>query len=115
MHVAKDGVEAMGYLRREGEYENAKLPDLVLLDINMPNKDGFAVLEEMGKDPVFCKIPVIMLTTSRNQEDIHRAFACGANAFMTKPVSLDELEQAMKRFADFWVKTSQLPRFPDKE
>jgi CheY-like chemotaxis protein len=109
MDVAKDGVEAMALLRQEGQHANAGLPDLVLLDINMPRKDGFAVLSEMGQDPELRKIPVIMFTTSDLQADIHKAYARGANAFITKPINIDELGQAMTRFADFWVNTAEIP------
>jgi CheY-like chemotaxis protein len=113
MHVVWDGIEAMEFLKREGQYSNAQLPDLVLLDINMPNKDGFAVLDEMAEDPVICKVPVIMFSTSERQEDIHKAYEGGANAFMTKPIDFSDLEQAMRYFADFWVKAAQTPELSD--
>jgi CheY-like chemotaxis protein len=113
MHVVWDGNEAMEFLRRRGPYSTAQLPDLVLLDINMPNKDGFAVLVEMAEDPVLRKVPVIMFTTSERQEDVHKAYEGGANAFMTKPIDFSDLERAMRYFADFWVKAAQIPHLSD--
>jgi CheY-like chemotaxis protein len=113
MHVVWDGIEAMEFLKREGQYSNVQLPDLVLLDINMPNKDGFAVLDEMAEDPVLCKVPVIMFSTSERQEDVHKAYEGGANAFMTKPIDFSDLEQAMRFFADFWVRAAQTPDLSD--
>jgi CheY-like chemotaxis protein len=109
MDVASDGVEAMEFLRREGEHENARLPDLVLLDINMPRMDGFQVLEQIKRDRALCRIPVIILSTSQDQEDIDKSYMEGANTFVTKPVGVDELERVLGGFAEYWRSIAKLP------
>ena len=107
-HIAEDGVEAMAFLRREGPYVNARLPDLVLPDINMPKKNGFEVLKEIRRDPRLRKLPVIILTTSSAEGDIEQAYDQGANTFITKPVGIGELEWLFGRLAEYWVMTAQL-------
>jgi two-component system response regulator len=109
IHVAKDGIEAMAFLRRERPFHNMPLPDLVLLDIHMPKKDGFEVLCEIRADPVLRKVPVIMLTSSGCGEDVDRAYTEGANTFITKPHDFDGLQRAIARFADYWAETARLP------
>jgi CheY-like chemotaxis protein len=109
IHVAKDGREAMEFLRREGPFRNVRQPDLVLLDIYMPLKDGFEVLRDMRSDPVLRKIPVIMLTSSGSGEDVNRAYEEGANTFITKPSDVDRLKKTIQLFADYWSETAQLP------
>jgi CheY-like chemotaxis protein len=109
VHVAKDGAEAIAYLRRERDHGDAEIPDLILLDINMPHKDGFAVLSEMKTDASLCTIPVIMFTTSCNQEDISRSYASGANTFVAKPVTMNEMEEQLEQLADYWGRIAQLP------
>ena len=108
----KDGVEAMAYLRREGEYKDKNLPGLVLLDINMPRKDGFEVLEEMKADPLLKQIPVIMLTCSKREEDVVRSYNGGACTFITKPVSFDAFQEMVRRFSLYWTLVATIPRTP---
>jgi chemotaxis family two-component system response regulator Rcp1 len=108
-YVAKDGVEAMEFLRSKVECVNEQLPDLILLDINMPNKDGFEVLVELKSDPVLCRIPTIMFSTSDYQGDIDRAYEDGASTFIAKPLTLSDLTQALDRIANYWVKAARLP------
>ena len=109
LHVAKDGVEAMEFLRREAQSVKGHLPDLILLDINMPKKNGFEVLAELKSAPVFRRIPVVVFSTSDSQEDIDRAYDKGASTFVTKPVTLGDLKQVLDRIADYWVETARLP------
>ena len=108
----KDGVEAMAYLRREGEYKDKNLPGLVLLDINMPKKDGFEVLEEMKADPLLKQIPVIMLTCSKREEDVVKAYNVGACTFISKPVSFDAFQEMVGRFSLYWTLVARIPRTP---
>jgi len=109
LHAAKDGVEAMEFLRREVQSVNGQLPDLILLDINMPKKNGFEVLTELKSDPVLRRLPVVVFSTSDSQEDIDRAYDKGANTFITKPVTLGDLKQVLGRIAGYWVETARLP------
>jgi CheY-like chemotaxis protein len=109
LHVAKDGVEAMEFLRREAQSVKGHLPDLILLDINMPKKDGFEVLAELKSAPVLRRIPVVVFSTSDFQEDIDRAYDKGASTFITKPVTLSDLKHVLDRIADYWVETARLP------
>ena len=111
-NVVKDGVEAMAYLRREGEYKGKNLPGVVLLDINMPRKDGFEVLEEMKADPLLKQIPVIMLTCSKREEDVVKAYNGGACSFITKPVSFDAFQEMVGRFFLYWTLVATIPRPP---
>lgn len=104
-----DGVEAMAYLRREGEYENAERPDLVLLDLNMPRKDGREVLAEMKADPSLRQIPVVVLTTSKAEEDIIRSYDLYANCYITKPVDLDRFVEIVRSIEEFWFTVVRLP------
>lgn len=99
IRFVKDGIELMQYLHREGDYgnnKNAPMPDLILLDLNMPRKDGREVLVELKADPVLEKIPVVILTTSNTQEDIHYTQALGATAYQTKPVTFKGMVEFMK-------------------
>lgn len=107
-HV-RDGEEAMAYLRKEGAYKGVRTPGLVLLDINMPKKNGFEVLEAMKADPHLRSLPVIMLTTSDREEDIARSFADGACSYVRKPMSLDQFARAVKEFELYWTAVSRLP------
>ncbi|MFC1596704.1 response regulator [Planctomycetota bacterium] len=109
LHVAKDGVEAMEFLRREVQGMTGRLPDLILLDINMPKKNGFEVLTELKSDPVLRRVPVVVFSTSDSQEDIDRAYDKGASTFITKPVTLGDLKQVLDRIADYWVEAARLP------
>jgi CheY-like chemotaxis protein len=105
----EDGVEAMAYLRREGKYQGAKRPGLVLLDINMPRKSGFEVLSELKADPDLRKIPVVMLTSSTDDQDVVKSYEDGASTYIAKPVKTEDLERIFKHFAHYWVQTAKLP------
>lgn len=103
IHIAKDGVEAMDFLNKRGEFEGVPTPDLVVLDLNMPRKNGREVLREMKADPVLQKIPVIVLTTSKAQEDIEESYRLQAAAFVTKPVDFDAFVEAVSAIDKFWL------------
>jgi two-component system, chemotaxis family, response regulator Rcp1 len=109
LHVAPDGVEALAFLRREGRYEDAVRPDLVLLDLNLPKKDGREVLEEIKGDPTLRNIPVVVLTSSQAEQDIIRAYDLHANCYVTKPVDLDQFITVVKSIEDFWFTIVKLP------
>jgi CheY-like chemotaxis protein len=109
MFVVRDGEQAMAYLRRQGEYQNAQMPGLVLLDINMPKKNGFEVLNELKADPALMHIPVVMLTTSDSEADIVKSYAKGACSFITKPMDFDKFREVMKQFALYWALVSRIP------
>jgi len=104
--VARSGDEALAYLRGDGKSR----PLLMLLDINMPKKSGFEVLEEIKGDPALKHVPVVMFTTSWRDEDVTRAYAAGACSFITKPADFIELEQMFTRFEVYWSEVSRLPR-----
>lgn len=110
LEIVEDGVEAMAYLRREGKYRNAVRPGLVLLDINMPRKNGFEVLSEMKAAPELRKIPVVMLTSSSNDQDVVRSYEEGASTFIAKPVTKKDLEQTFRHFAQYWTHAARLPQ-----
>ena len=107
-HV-EDGVEAMAYLRREGKYKKATRPDLIMLDLNLPRKDGREVLAELKNDPVLKIIPVIVLTTSRSDEDILRSYELNANCYITKPVDFEHFINVVKSVENFWLSIVTLP------
>jgi chemotaxis family two-component system response regulator Rcp1 len=109
LNVVSDGEQALAFLRREGIYESAPRPKLVLLDLNLPRKDGREVLEELKSDGKLCRIPVIVLTTSAAQTDIMRAYELQANCFITKPLDLDEYFAVVRSIEDFWLATARLP------
>jgi two-component system, chemotaxis family, response regulator Rcp1 len=109
LHVVRDGVEAMAFLRREGAYDNAIRPDLILLDLNLPRKNGQEVLAEVKEDPDFKRIPVIILTVSSAEEDILRSYNLHANCYITKPVDLDQFFNAVKGIENFWLAIVKLP------
>ena len=109
MHVVRDGEEALSYLRRQGQYQDAQRPGLILLDINMPRKNGFEVLNEMKADAALMHIPVIMLTTSDNEADVVKSYAKGACSFITKPMDFDKFSEVVKRFALYWAMVSRVP------
>ncbi|ESA33897.1 chemotaxis protein [Leptolyngbya sp. Heron Island J] len=108
--VARDGVEAMAYLRREGEFERAILPDLILLDLNLPKKDGREVLAEIKADPDLKHIPVVVLTTSRNEEDIFNSYDLHVNCYISKSRNLAQLFTIIQGIEEFWLKTATLPK-----
>jgi CheY-like chemotaxis protein len=105
-----DGVEAMEYLRREGRYAGAPRPDLILLDLNLPRKDGREVLAEIKGDPALSTIPVVVLTTSHAEEDVLRSYQLHANAYVTKPVDFDRFIQVVRQIDEFFVTVVKLPQ-----
>jgi len=109
LHVVEDGVQAMEFLRRTGPYADAPRPDLILLDLNLPRKDGREVLEEIKQDRSLMRIPVVVLTTSRAEEDILRSYDLHANCYVTKPVDLDQFITIVKSIEDFWLTIVKLP------
>jgi two-component system, chemotaxis family, response regulator Rcp1 len=109
LHIVEDGVEAMRYLRREGPYSHHARPDLVLLDLNLPRKDGREVLTEVKEDSGLCTIPVVVLTTSQAEEDIARAYNSHANCYISKPVDLDQFVRVVKAIESFWLTIVKLP------
>ena len=109
LHVVEDGVEAMEYLRQEGEYADAVRPDLILLDLNMPRKDGKAVLEELSEDDDLGRIPVVVLTSSESEEDLATSYELSANAYLTKPGDFDGFVEIVNRLEDFWFQVVKLP------
>jgi chemotaxis family two-component system response regulator Rcp1 len=110
LHVASDGIEAMAFLRREGQYAKAPRPDLILLDLNLPKKDGREVLTEIKESSTLKSIPVVILTTSASEADILRSYRLHANCYITKPVGLDGFLEVIKSIDSFWLSVVQLPR-----
>ena len=112
MSVVVDGVEAMAFLRREGRYADAPRPQLILLDLNLPKKDGREVLQEIKTDEDLKRIPVVVLTTSRAEEDILRSYDLHANCYVTKPVELDKFLSVVRTIDEFWLTIVRLPNGP---
>jgi two-component system, response regulator len=108
-HTVNDGEELMSFLRREGKYVDAPRPGLILLDLNMPRKDGREALSEIKRDPGLRSIPVVVLTTSSQEEDILRSYDLGANSYITKPVTLDALVKVLGTLGQYWIQVVQLP------
>ena len=109
INVVRDGQEALAYLLRTGKYKVVRMPDIVLLDINMPKKNGFEVLEEIKKDPRLQSLPVIILTTSHREEDIVRSYAKGACSYIHKLVDLDQFKHLIMQFEHYWTGVSRIP------
>ena len=109
IHLTKDGVDAMAFLRREGEYNYVTRPDLILLDLNLPKKDGKEVLAEIKSDENLKYIPVLVLTTSKAETDIAQAYHMHANCYITKPANLDQFTKMIRHIEDFWLSTATLP------
>lgn len=109
LHVARDGVEALAFLRREKGFENAVRPDLILLDLNLPRMGGSEVLEVIKRDPDLRRIPVVVLTTSKAEEDIVRSYDRHANCYISKPVDLEQFFEVVKSIDDFWLSIVKLP------
>jgi len=107
--VVRDGVEAMEFLHRRGKYSNATRPDLILLDLNLPRKDGREVLAEIKADPDLMRIPVVVLTTSRAELDIVKSYNLHANCYVVKPVDLDQFIDVIKSIDNFWLCAVTLP------
>jgi chemotaxis family two-component system response regulator Rcp1 len=109
LSVAEDGVEAMAFLRRQGKFAHAPFPDLILLDLNLPKKDGRAVLAEIKNDPDLKRIPVVILTTSQDDRDILHAYNSYANCYITKPVDLKQFLAVVESIDTFWLTVVKLP------
>jgi CheY-like chemotaxis protein len=110
LHVVSDGVEALQFVRREAPYENAPRPGLILLDLNLPRKNGQEVLAELKQSPDLCTIPVVVLTTSEAEEDILRSYQLHANAYITKPVDFERFIEVVRQIDDFFLTVVKLPR-----
>jgi chemotaxis family two-component system response regulator Rcp1 len=110
LHVASDGSEAMAFLERQGNYANVPRPDLILLDLNLPKKDGREVLGEIKGSPTLMSIPVVILTTSASDADILRSYKLHANCYITKPVGLSGFLEVIKSIDSFWLSVVKLPR-----
>lgn len=109
LHAVSNGEEAMAFLRCQGEYANASRPDLVLLDLNLPRKDGREVLAEIKSDDDLKRIPVVILTSSRDEEDILKSYNLHANCYITKPMDLNQFMKVVKSIEDFWFTIVKLP------
>jgi chemotaxis family two-component system response regulator Rcp1 len=109
LRVVRDGIDAMAFLTREGEYATVPRPDLILLDLNLPRKDGREVLKEIKENPELKSIPVVVLTTSASEADILRSYLLHANCYITKPVNLDGFLTVVKSIDNFWLSIVKLP------
>jgi CheY-like chemotaxis protein len=109
LNVAKDGSEAIDYLEKKGAFSNELMPDLILLDVNLPKKNGHEVLQFVKSNKEFKHIPVIMLTTSSSEKDITLSYSNHANCYITKPVDANEFLAAISKIEDFWINIVQLP------
>ncbi len=109
MSTVNDGAAALAYLRREGDYSDAPRPDLILLDLNLPKKDGREVLAEIKADPTLRRIPVVVLTVSKDEEDILKAYDLYANCYITKPIDLDQFINVIRTIKEFWLTIVKLP------
>lgn len=107
--VVNDGEEAISYLRNTGKFADVKRPDLILLDLNLPRKDGREVLDELKHDDELRRIPVVVLTTSRAEEDILRSYECHANCYITKPIEYDKFLDVVRSIEQFWLSIVRLP------
>lgn len=110
LNVVYDGVEALSFLRRDGKYVDAPRPDLILLDLNLPKKDGREVLLEIKSDERFKRIPVVILTTSKDEQDVLSAYDLNAACYISKPVDFDQFVKVVKSIEDFWLTIVKLPR-----
>ncbi|QLH78927.1 response regulator [Halosimplex rubrum] len=109
LHVVNDGVEALSFLRQEGEYADEPRPDLVLLDLNMPRKDGRDVLEEIKTEDRLKRIPIVVMTSSEAEEDIVQSYDLHANAYLTKPIDFDGFLDVIERIEEFWLTVVKMP------
>ncbi|OGS37041.1 MAG: response regulator [Elusimicrobia bacterium RIFOXYB2_FULL_49_7] len=109
LHVVQDGVEALAFLRKEGRYSSVPRPDMILLDLNLPKKNGGEVLAEIKADPDLKRIPVVVLTTSKAEEDVLKTYDLHANCYVTKPVDLDQFLLVIRTMEEFWLTFVQLP------
>ncbi|MCF6154585.1 MAG: response regulator [Candidatus Brocadia sp.] len=111
LHIVGDGVEAMSFLRKKDKYANAPRPDLILLDLNLPKKDGREVLAEIKSEEDLKSIPVVVLTISKSEEDILRSYNLHANCYVTKPIDFDQFTTVVKAIENFWFTIVKLPRY----
>ena len=109
LHVVGDGEKALNFLNRRGEFSNAAVPDLILLDLNLPKKDGRQVLKEIKADPALRSIPVVILTTSNSEDDIAKCYELYANCYITKPTGLTQFNEVIKTMEKFWLSVVRLP------
>lgn len=109
LHVAPDGEQALRYLRHQAPFENATTPDLILLDLNLPKQNGTEVLQQVKADRLLRRIPIVILTTSREAEDILRSYDLHANCYVTKPLDLDQFVEVVRTIEDFWLTIVKLP------
>jgi CheY-like chemotaxis protein len=107
--MVKDGVEALAFLRREGDFADAPRPDLILLDLNLPKKDGREVLADIKADPTLRRIPVVVLTVSKDEEDILKSYDLYANCYVTKPINMEQFIAVVRSIEDFWLTIVKLP------
>jgi chemotaxis family two-component system response regulator Rcp1 len=110
VHSVSDGEEAISFLHRRGKYGDAPAPDLVILDLNLPRKDGRMILKELKSDSLFCKIPIVVFTTSQASADITSSYELGANCYLRKPGNLNEYRAVVQSMADFWLGFATLPQ-----
>lgn len=113
LHRVKDGEELIEYLRHQGQYENVsdyERPGIILLDLNMPRKDGREALREIKSDPDLSSIPVVVFTTSKAEEDVYKTYQLGVNSFITKPVTFDNLIKVMQALGQYWLEIVELPQ-----
>ncbi len=109
LHIAEDGEEAILFLNKEGQFLDAPRPDIILLDLNLPKKDGREVLQEVKEDDNLKNIPIVVLTTSKAEEDVLKSYNLHANAYITKPVDFDQFIKVIKCIEDFWLQVVKLP------
>lgn len=117
LRFVEDGVELMDYLKQRGKYadpNSSPRPGLILLDLNMPKKDGREALAEIKQDPALCTIPVVVMTTSKEEEDIHRSYRLHVNSYITKPVTFDALVAVIKVLGQYWLEIVELPKNGDR-
>ena len=110
LSIAKDGEEALQFLHREGQFAEAPRPDLILLDLNLPKRDGCEVLEDLKNDPILRRIPVVVLTTSDAEQDVDRAYKLHANCYLTKPIHMSEFLRKIQSLESFWLTVARLPQ-----
>ncbi|MBU0622397.1 MAG: response regulator [Gammaproteobacteria bacterium] len=113
LHVVTDGEEAMAFLHKQGKYKDAPRPDIILLDLNLPKKDGREVLAEIKSDPALKTIPVVIITSSEAEQDVIKSYNLNANCYVTKPVNLDQFIKVVQSINDFWLTIVKLPGNPD--
>lgn len=109
LHVALDGIEAINFLSKKGKFNNSPRPDVILLDLNLPKKDGREVLAEIKQDKDLRRIPVVVLTTSKSEEDIIKTYNLHANCYISKPIGMEQFIKVVKSIGDFWFSIVKLP------